>query len=257
MILEEAPLGIGKRSEEERPPVRFRRERYWLQPRESIPRDEDADLLYRLEWRPQPSERPLATSNTGDWLIVEHRNGLANTLAEYLRRYGQRAEVASSSQPTPTGHYGRVVYLCSQSEETNTPTEAEAATLGLLHLVQALSKAGSAARLWIVTRGSQAVTGTEAIQVAQAPLWGLARTIRLEHPEFQTVSIDLSSETNEFDHLVAEMLAPGESQVAYRKGTRYVARLARDNGKPGAQSPVIRKDGCYLITGGLGALGLR
>jgi NAD(P)-dependent dehydrogenase (short-subunit alcohol dehydrogenase family) len=85
----------------------------------------------------------------------------------------------------------------------------------------------------------------------------LARTIRLEHPELQCVSVDLAAETVSLDHLVAEMLSPGEPQIAYRNSTRYVARLVRDGSEPDAPSPTIRADGCYWITGGLGALGLK
>jgi acyl carrier protein/short-subunit dehydrogenase len=125
-----------------------------------------------------------------------------------------------------------------------------------LRLVQSLSRARLATRLWVLTRGSQAVTGNEPIQPAQAALWGLARTVRLEHPEFRCVTVDRDPETDDFDCLAAEVLSPGEPQVAYRNDTRYVARLARAGGEPAPAPPPIRGIGCYLITGGLGALGL-
>jgi acyl transferase domain-containing protein/acyl carrier protein len=238
------------------PTYPFRRQRYWLPRHEAARDDSFAGLLYRLEWQPKPLVDTTAPPPTGDWLIVEHGGGLGDQLAAELGRLGGRALVARAFQPSPTGVYHGVVYLCGSSEEPDPPAEAEAATVGLLLLVQALVRAGSAARLWVVTRGSQAVTRGETVGVTQAPLWGLARTIRLEHPEFQVVCIDLAPGAADLDPLVAELLAPGEPQVTYRDGTRYVARLVRDGGLV-APPLAIRADGCYLITGGLGALGLQ
>jgi acyl transferase domain-containing protein len=257
VILEEAPETAAKFSDGDRSAHPFRRQRYWLPSRQVVPSESDDDLLYRLEWQPQPLERPAAPAHTGDWLIVENRICPGDDLAERLRRSGQRAQVAGEFHPLPTGQYRGVVFLSGAGDTSETPAEAEAGSVGLLHLVQALSRSGIAARLWLVTRGCQAVTGAEAVQVARSPLWGLARTVRLEHPEFQCVSVDLAPETEDLGHLAAELLSPGEPQVAYRNGTRYVARLLRDRGELGAPSPKIRGDGCYLITGGLGALGLK
>jgi len=48
----------------------------------------------------------------------------------------------------------------------------------------------------------------------------------------------------------------GEDQVAIREGKRLVARLARASA-PAYAVPPIREDGSYLITGGLGGLGLK
>jgi acyl transferase domain-containing protein/acyl carrier protein len=257
IILEEAPRTAGRAAKADRPVRVFQRQRYWLPSRGDAPRESDAELLYVLQWGPQPLVDPAAPAGAGDWLIVERGRGPVHELAERLSRFGQRARVAQEYKPPPAGQYRGVVYLCGAGEESETPAAAEAATIGLLRLVQALSGTGAAARVWVVTRGCQAVTGTEPIQVSQAPLWGLARTIRFEHPELQTVCIDLAPDGTDLDLLAAEMLAPGEAQAAYRNGTRYVARLARAGAEPGRHSPPIRGTGSYLIAGGLGALGLR
>src|SRR5262249_23940567 len=163
------------------------------------------------------------------WLIVEHGGDLGEPLAARIRRHGGSASVAGAFQPTSTGGDHGVVYLCDAGEEAQAPAEAAAATIGRLHLVQAVSRAGGAAAAavgWgVLARGSQAVTGDETGHVAQAPLWGLARTVRFEHPELQTVCIDLAPDAPDLDLLVAEVLAPDEAEVAHRNGTRYVARL--------------------------------
>lgn len=141
-----------------------------------------------------------------------------------------------------------------------------AQTLGsrsVLHLVQGLAQAdGSASpRLWLVTRGSQPVGSPAApLEVAQATLWGLGRVIALEHPEIWGGLVDLDAGTSgdEASTLLAEIWrSDGEDHLAFRGGQRYVARLVRSNhlSKPASWS--LRNDGTYLITGGLGGLGLK
>ena len=124
----------------------------------------------------------------------------------------------------------------------------------------------------------------------QAPLWGLGRVFALEAPELWGGLIDLSSPNEDSGHsgslltlrveseaIVTELLSgAGEDQVALRLFAtdaqnshddhgpvckRFVARLrshpAQHSG-PQPQTPGARcrSDGVYLITGGLGALGL-
>jgi hypothetical protein len=51
--------------------------------------------------------------------------------------------------------------------------------------------------------------------------------------------------------------ADGEDQLAFRQERRYVARLVRKRRSTSQESPLKwRPDGSYLITGGLGDLGL-
>ena len=136
----------------------------------------------------------------------------------------------------------------------------------LLHLTQAAVRASlpEGPRLWLVTRGAQcAGTPGTTTDVAHAPIWGLGRVIGLEHAELRPISVDLDPQTigrdDEAEMLRQEVLAKdGETQVAYRNGTRHVARLVRC-GIPQAnrRGATIDAAGTYLITGGLGGLGLR
>jgi acyl transferase domain-containing protein/acyl carrier protein len=262
VILEEAPQGSSKPTDVERPPRPFRRQRYWLAARPVESHESTADLLYRLEWQPRPLRGWTAATLTGDWLtgdwlIVTPEGRRSDNLTELLSRLRQRPFTAGEFHPPPAGSYRGVVYLAGAAPEAEMADAAEAACAGLLRLVQSLSQAHLATRLWVLTRGSQAVTGNESIQPAQATLWGLARTVRLEYPELRCATVDLDPELADFDCLAAELLSPGEPQVAYRNTTRYVARLGRAGSEPGLPSPLIHSTGCYLITGGLGALGLQ
>lgn len=147
----------------------------------------------------------------------------------------------------------------------------------LLHLVQALVQvAGQRSdkpQIWVATRGSQQVNSPQRqslVDPTQSTIWGMGRVLSLEHPELWggLIDLELSSDSSrlpnahEVTALWQEILAAPshegvEEQVVYRQGQRYVARLvhAKPQAQPSARQ--IQATGSYLITGGLGALGLR
>ncbi|HET9316133.1 MAG TPA: SDR family NAD(P)-dependent oxidoreductase, partial [Vicinamibacteria bacterium] len=115
-------------------------------------------------------------------------------------------------------------------------------------------------RTWYVTRGVVGLEGDGHVPaVAGAALWGLGRVIALEHPESWGGLVDLSSdaEPDSAALLLAEIdAAGGEDAVALHEQGRFVPRLVRSStGTTGL--PELKGDATYLITGGLGALGLQ
>lgn len=141
-------------------------------------------------------------------------------------------------------------------------------TLGcgsVLQLVQELARVERRhfPRLWLITQGAQS-PGEQAIplDIAQAPVWGLGRVVAQEHPMLWGGLIDLEGSASLFDetanHLWREISEPdGEDQISFRRGLRYVARLVRERRASMLEAPLNwRTDGSYLITGGLGDLGL-
>ncbi len=153
-------------------------------------------------------------------------------------------------------------------EGTTVASLDAAQTLGcgsVLLLVQELAQMESPdlPRLWLITQGAQAAGEKPApLSVGQSPLWGLGRVIAQEHPMFWGGLVDLELGASLRDaaarQLWAEISSPdGEDQLAFREGRRYVGRLVRQ--RPSAiQKPPLRwrADGSYLISGGLGDLGL-
>ncbi|MBO3463553.1 type I polyketide synthase [Aetokthonos hydrillicola] len=133
-----------------------------------------------------------------------------------------------------------------------------------LSLVQALVKGGLSKlpRLWLVTSGAQPVSATHPLicGLAQSSVWGMGKVISLEHPELKCVRIDLDPQQT-LEHqalaLFSEIWSEDfEDQVAFRGDGRYVARLVGSRHTP-AQTPLRFRQNCtYLITGGLGGLGL-
>jgi acyl transferase domain-containing protein/NAD(P)-dependent dehydrogenase (short-subunit alcohol dehydrogenase family)/SAM-dependent methyltransferase/acyl carrier protein len=142
----------------------------------------------------------------------------------------------------------------------------------LLHLVQAVGAADGlgSPRLWIVTRGAQPAghDSTHAqnsnLDVAHSTVWGLSQVIALEHPEFGCVSLDLDPSLPVSDQaapLMEEIWGPEpeEDQLAFRGQARLARRLTYVDRKIDAGPPPrlkLREDSSYLITGGLGGLGL-
>jgi acyl transferase domain-containing protein/surfactin synthase thioesterase subunit len=136
-------------------------------------------------------------------------------------------------------------------------------TISLLRaVVQAGGRAGSAPHIWAVTRNSVSIAPEDPpVEVAAAALWGLGRTATLEHPQIWggQVDLDAGAEGSPSVHAAAvlrEVLnSDGEDQVALRKGVRFAARLVRATA-PNKPATKFDSNGCYLITGGLGALGV-
>ena len=95
-----------------------------------------------------------------------------------------------------------------------------------------------------------------------APLWGFGRVAAHEHPELWGGLIDLdpTGEPNRDSlSIVNTILAcTDEREIAFRGDARYVARLAREQNVLVPTVPIVFHDnGTYLITGGLGDIGLR
>ncbi|TDB90608.1 SDR family NAD(P)-dependent oxidoreductase [Actinomadura sp. KC216] len=137
--------------------------------------------------------------------------------------------------------------------------------VSVLHLIQTLTSAPGPPRLWLVTSGVHGVGAAQApVSVAQAPVWGLGRVAALEHPELHPVLVDLDHVRDHVRDVPAAWLADelraddDENEVACRDGERYVARLvpAGTSTAPTVPSDAVRANATYLITGGLGALGL-
>ena len=125
-------------------------------------------------------------------------------------------------------------------------------------------------RVWLVTRGAQpAGDGPMPVALAQAPLWGLGRSLALEYPDLWGGLVDLDPDAPpdiSASALTAALVRAGaDDQVAFRAGRRRVPRLVavnEDESGPQPPAPVpagisFRPEGTYLITGGLGQLGLR
>ena len=251
------------------------------------------DCLYESRWQAAPLSDANAfvggvRSAPGDWLLFADQGGVASGLAARLQAQGAHciqvrpgrfvADVkAPSIDPTSATDYRRligdlrlagrrisgVIYAWSLDiapwDGMSAVALADAQNRGAVSamlLAQALVGENPVPRLWIVTRGAQQTDALDrTLSPAQAPAWGLGRTLAMEHPELQCVCVDLDPGTDiaELDALAAELTEPGaETQVALRSGERRVARLAhlRATGDDGVLGTSWR-----LVTASPGTLG--
>jgi amino acid adenylation domain-containing protein len=134
----------------------------------------------------------------------------------------------------------------------------------LVQSMRDLKWPGPPPRLCLVTQGAQSVDQEDAsIAVAQAPLWGLGKVIGVEHPELNCLRLDMDpvDAKPDVDSLFNELYAlDPESQVAFRANRRYVPRIVKTqiesiNEKDNSPD-IFHNNATYLITGGLGALGI-
>jgi acyl transferase domain-containing protein/acyl carrier protein len=253
------------------------------------------DWLYQLQWRMLNKVATSKLTKQGRWIIFADRGGLGEILANSLQQQGQQYTLIYSSQQNHQNSHQKIwlnpenkdefEHLWQQISEDTLPllgiihlwsldaNSASALTVtslatdqnlicgSTLHLLQTLIKQDrfTIPRLHFVTQGAQTVTSQDIIAVTQSPLWGMVRTLSYEHPEIDWQITDLSPGTleNQAKYILEELTSTDKDEyVAYRE-ERYVARLAKYN------YPFIPEnnfkldpDATYLITGGLGDLGL-
>ncbi|WP_372512688.1 SDR family NAD(P)-dependent oxidoreductase [Mycobacterium yunnanensis] len=134
---------------------------------------------------------------------------------------------------------------------------------GTRRLFAAATKADVHVPIWIVTRGAQRVAEADVVAPEQAALWGFGRAAALEVPQLCGGLADLSADpaADEWSRLLDRITsshdtAARDDQLAVRSATVYLPRLVRRSEQPSGRPLELRGDATYLITGGLGAIGL-
>ncbi|MDC3955568.1 non-ribosomal peptide synthetase/type I polyketide synthase [Polyangium jinanense] len=225
-------------------------------------RDELEQCLMDVAWRPsEMDDQPR--SPTGTWMVFADDGGTADALlgalsttAERCIRIGKALAYESTGadsyriNPENEDDYRRVihdalgdrgqchgvVHLFSLDEDrpldpaVDLTLALSRASVSATNVVKALAhrNAEHAPRLFLVTRGAQAVLEGEHVSLSQAPLWGVGRTIVLEHPDLRCTCIDLDIAGRDDDATsLSRALAQcgQEHQVAMRGARRHVARI--------------------------------
>ncbi|HEU5472314.1 MAG TPA: SDR family NAD(P)-dependent oxidoreductase [Actinophytocola sp.] len=174
-----------------------------------------ADGLHRLEFRPVPAPD---TRNETERVVVDLTGAVADPAApDAARRAAEQA-------------LGRLKELLSDDR-----SEAE--------------------ELVVVTRGSIAAgPGDRLDGLPNAPVWGLVRSARAEHPERALRLIDLGPDDVDRAALDRALAVTGEPELAVRGGEVLAARLVQA-GAPAGDARALNPGGTVLITGGTGELG--
>ncbi|MBC7910628.1 MAG: SDR family NAD(P)-dependent oxidoreductase [Pyrinomonadaceae bacterium] len=227
--------------------------------------------VFQISYRTAPRQ-PRAFERTTDNLTGTPRFVVplgcgAETYKDLLRDIISRHSRADATR-------WRVLYLhgmdCASEEEISVGAlEREERLYGvgdLTALAQAIIHMAATMHLWVVTGSAQPVhlegrtSCDEQLRPAQSPLWGFAHTLFLERPEMRGGVVDLlpvDEQAQQAELVLAQTLANDEAMAAFRAGERYAPRLVRAQLELPAARTSLRRDGAYLITGGLGGLGLK
>ncbi|NER81865.1 MAG: SDR family NAD(P)-dependent oxidoreductase, partial [Leptolyngbya sp. SIO1D8] len=229
-----------------------------------------AQILKRLELE----GHDVVTVRIGDQF--SGNNKLAQSQLAYTINPQQRDDydalfkelLALGLRPTRVLHFWNVT--SHEKTESGLAAIDQAQAKGfysLLFLVQALSTQNLVDELQVtvISNNLQSVTGEELLSPEKATLLGAVRVIPLEYPNIRCRSIDvLLSEGGSWqvENLVENLFAEfsvntPEPIIAYRgmhRWTLTIEQVRLDEAFEGISR--LREGGVYLITGGLGTIGL-
>lgn len=239
---------------------------------------------------------PLGSTDTGrTWLLLGDHNDVADHIRRQFMAdgddvfcvhrgpdYARVDDRTFALDPARTEHHKRLVAdltnsgksphgVISLSLTTNPPGDADGEAAldhveygfyGLLFLLQALIRNGAAVRhVTTVTRNVFDVVGNEPPQPAKAPIIGLMRVIRQEFSDIRGNHIDIGPSAGQPEDVVRmicdELRQPTANTIAIRGSYRWVESFEHITTPCAKQLPVpVREQGVYLITGGLGTIGM-
>ncbi|MEU1284232.1 type I polyketide synthase [Kitasatospora sp. NPDC005856] len=218
--------------------------------------------LFRLDW--EPAQPPGGAGRTGTVLLLGEagETAAARLALEGAGRPCLVAEPGGLPELEP-GTTDVVMLLTAPGTGADPVAEAESRVLLVVRTAADLAAARLAPgserpRLRLVTRGARVLGAGEVPDLAQGALRGIARSLVLELPELRTTLVDLDPAASDFADLAVELAtAPDQDdEIAWRGGTRHLARLRRIDTAPGTpEHPVVRPGGGYVVTGGLSGVG--
>lgn len=220
-------------------------------------------LVHQLAWKPVllPAEPKLALSHVVTIAAPEHP-----MLATYKKQLARRRiNVTSlhSVEELSSVSFGKqfeksiVLYLPADvDEEEDIPAASNAFTKELLDIVKYAATSLKGVRVFTVTDG--ALTGATTSALAHAPLVGLSRIIASEQPDSWGALIDVDSMEFPFQAIKyvsgADVIKVEDTiaKVSRLRAMRQTQLYPLD--EPSQMTP--KPEGTYVISGGLGALGL-
>ncbi|MDP2320783.1 MAG: SDR family NAD(P)-dependent oxidoreductase [Acidobacteriota bacterium] len=228
-----------------------------------------SDWFYVPAWEQSP---PLVDTTpaplSGRWLVFARASGADQPLLDELRSRG-----ATVTAVTPDGAADFVALLARLERDGQFPDrvlhcwtlggadEAAVQELGfnaMCRFVRALAHHGGAVReITLLTSGVAEVHGREALNPHTACLLGLVGAIPPEFPGTACRIVDIDADVKMPDVARELARASADPVTAWRGRTRWIGRFEPLQLPPiNSEAPVFRPGGSYLITGGVGGLGL-
>lgn len=260
-------------------------------PARSLARNADVgDWFWVPVWKEAPRAACPTPAEDGPWLLFGGQSKLTTMLAERLRSSGCRPVIVRAAetfrevgpdqfeidpkssedyaallqQLASTGRLPRqIMHLWSAESDTTDVLNGGLHSLVWLAAALGTHETGSIG-LTVVTGGMQDVVGRDLTSPEQATVLGPCRVIPREYPNLSCRSVDITLPVNGeddlrllVDQLITETAAGPVAALAFRSGRRWVQDYQMVHLPPAEKlRPPLRAEGVYLITGGLGGIGL-
>ncbi len=205
------------------------------------------DWFCELTWPAKPLVAQGDSDASSRWLVVGD-DALAAEMARVLGR-----DVATGG----AGDLGAATHVLYA------PTSGDELGYQLFETGRAIVAAAAARpappTVYLLTRNAQPVNEGDRANPAHAVLWGLGRTLALEHPEVWGAVIDADASVPAAvaaRWVLAEAHGgDGEDQLVYRAGIRRVARLVHALPPAPTGPETLAADGAHLVIGATGNIG--
>jgi amino acid adenylation domain-containing protein len=247
-----------------------------------------ADWFYLPSWKRSVPKTSDVLETSEVWLVFVDEYGLGSQLVKQLEQQGQKVmsvEMGMAFTQLSERHYclnpgqgedydalfkaldkipENIVYFWPVN--TKRSEIENLCFYSLLFLVQALGTQGitDEITLSVISNNMQQVAGETVLYPEKALLLGPVKVIRQEYPNISCRSIDVvlpnsGQEIKLINQLYSELMVKvSEPVIAYRDNHRWVQTFEPVQLEPSSvlQKGILRKNGVYLITGGLGGIGL-
>ena len=255
----------------------------------SLPASLD-QMTFGTEW----TESPLAAGQAapGSWVLLADAGAeTAALVAAFAARFESStrriltadladeaavtAAVADAAADPDLPAAGMIAFIGRNGFDSTDPDRTLRRSRELIVALSRAARAaaagwqGNPARLWLVTRDGLSVRDGEPGDPTVGALRGVIRTWRFpgelartlaEEPDLDATLVDLDGADDPAGVILNELAASARDDViAHRGGIRYAERLTRSGPAAGdgpTEGATVRPDGAYVITGGLGGLGL-
>ncbi|MEB3024186.1 KR domain-containing protein, partial [[Mycobacterium] crassicus] len=213
--------------------------------------DDPSSIAHAMDWQPWDAA-PQTPDQPGTVAVVGDSAG-AETLRSGLTAAGHRAAGIAEAQT--------VIYVADSGRAGESDLDCTSRLAGeVADLVARLAERDvHSPALWIITQGVHEAASDAAVR--QSCLWGMAGVIRAEQPQLCGGLVDLPGDdvagfADNARTLSGVLGTPARSILVLRDGQFLTPAFTPISGPAQREPMVCQPDGAYLITGGMGALGL-